>query len=366
MTAGVKYVAGPLALALGLLGGPCAFAEPYLAVRMGLKCETCHVNPTGGGLRSDFGDVFAQTVLPAHPIRGNWSLWTGEVAKVLRVGGDLRYDGNFTQTPHAASTDHLEVQQGRVYAEAEVVPNRLIFYADEQVTPGTAVNHEAYAIYWSGSHDWYVKAGRMYLPFGFRFEDQTAFVYDVSSITMYSPDNGLELGWLRNHWDAQLTVSNGTAAGVLPSTGGKEYGLQVSYVESRWRFGVAAHDDDSPFARRKIVGAFGGARTGPVVWLGEVDSVQNEFAPFAGQRQAAALLEADWGISAGNNIKVTLERFDPNRDVHDNGRARLSVVYELTPVQFVQLRAGVRNYNGPRGIDSENSRLFFIQLHAFF
>src|SRR5579862_1976383 len=115
-------------LTLGLAAAPCAFAEPYLALRTGLKCEACHVNPTGGGLRSDFGDVFAQTVLPAHPIRGDWSLWTGEVAKVLRIGGDLRYDANFNQTPHARSTDHLQMQQGRVYAEAEVVPNRLIFY----------------------------------------------------------------------------------------------------------------------------------------------------------------------------------------------------------------------------------------------
>lgn len=359
-----KYVARLLALAI-LFGCGHASAEPYLAVRMGLKCEACHVNPTGGGLRSDYGDVFAQTVLPAHPIHGDWGLWTGEVAKVLRVGGDFRYDANVTETPHAATTDQLEVQQGRVYAEAQVIPSRLIFYVDEQVAPGTASNHEAYALLWSANHDWYVKAGQMYLPFGFRFEDQTAFVYDVSSITMYSPDDGVELGWMHGHWDTQLTVSEGTAAGVLPSGPGKEYGVQASYVESGWRLGLAANDDDSPFGRRKIIGAFGGVHAGPVDFLGEVDSVENEVASLAA-KEAAALVEADWLISAGNNLKLTLERYDPDRNAHDDMRNRVSLVYELTPVQFLQLRAGVRDYDGPSGVSSENTRLFFVQLHAFF
>ena len=29
-------------------------------------------------------------------------------------------------------------------------------------------------MYWSQDHDWYVKAGQMYLPFGFRLQDQSA------------------------------------------------------------------------------------------------------------------------------------------------------------------------------------------------
>lgn len=360
-----KHLAAFLALAI-LLGGR-ASAEPYFAVRYGLKCQSCHVNPTGGGLRTDFGDVFAQTQLPARHL-GQRGLWTGEVAKWLRVGGNFRYDATFTQTPGSKTADHLQMQQGRLYAEAEPIPNRLIFYVDEQVTPGPGapINREAYALFWSASHDWYLKAGRMYLPFGFRFQDQTAFVYDVSSITMYAPDNGLEFGWLRGHWDTQLTVSQGTAAGSLPSTSGKEYGLQASYVESAWRVGVAAHDDDSPFARRKIFGVFGGFRTGPVDWLAQVDSVENEYAPVRGVTQAALLLEGDWLIAAGNNLKLTLERFDPDRDVNDNGETRWSLVYELAPVQFLQLRAGVRDYYGPSSIPAERAKLFFVELHGFF
>lgn len=362
MTLPGKFFAGLLVLVV--LGGSRAYAEPYLAVRMGLKCEVCHVNPTGGGLRTDFGDVFAQTTLPAHPIRGDWGLWTGEVTKFLRVGGDLRYNATVTQTPGAKTVNQFEMQQTRAYLEAQVIPNRLLLYVDEQVAPGGAVNQEAYGIYWSAAHDWYVKAGQMYLPFGFRFEDQTAFKYAVTQTSMYEPDDGLELGWLRGHWDAQLDVSNGNFAG--PGGPGKEYGLQVSYVESAWRFGVAANDDDYAQLRRRMYGVFAGTRTGPIVWLAELDAVENEFGSQKGQTQAAALFEGDWLIAPGNNLKLTFEPFDPNRDVPDNGRSRWSLVYELTPIQFLQLRAGLRDYQGPRGLAAENENLFFVQLHAFF
>jgi len=205
----------------------------------------------------------------------------------------------------------------------------------------------------------------MYLPFGFRLEDQTAFVYDVSSITMLSPDNGLEFGWMHGHWDTQFTVSEGNFAGGLPSSPGKEYGLQASYVESAWRAGVAANDDDNSLGRRRILGVFGGVRTGPVEWLAEVDTTEYRSSP-PNVTQTAALLEADWLIAPGNNLKLTFEPFDPDRDAQGVGQSRVSLVYELRPVQFVQLRVGVRDYNGPRGIAAENENLMFIQLHVFF
>jgi hypothetical protein len=80
-----RWLLASLSLAAG-----CAYAEPYLAVRTGLKCTQCHVNPTGGGLRSVYGDVYAQTVLPALHLDTGKDTWTGDISSFLRLGGDLR------------------------------------------------------------------------------------------------------------------------------------------------------------------------------------------------------------------------------------------------------------------------------------
>jgi hypothetical protein len=196
----------------------------------------------------------------------------------LRAGGDLRFDASLTQTPHANSVQQFQMEQTRVYLEADVIPNRLLAYVDEQVAPGGALNREAYLLYWSATHDWYVKAGQMYLPFGLRLQDQSAFVLSATGINMTTPDQGVEFGWERGHWDAQLAVSNGTAGGAVTGNG-KQYSTQLAFVESRWRVGVAANRNDQSAGAKNAYGIFGGLRTGPVSWLAQAEITDDQSIP---------------------------------------------------------------------------------------
>jgi hypothetical protein len=41
-------------------------------------------------------------------------------------------------------------------------------------------------------------------------------------------------------------------------------------------------------------------------------------------------------------------------------------VYEVTPVEFLQLRLGARVYDGIPQNDAQNRREYFLQLHGFF
>jgi hypothetical protein len=347
------------------LGAFSARAEPYLAVQTGLKCGQCHVNPTGGGLRTMFGDIFAQTVLAAHHLDTGMDNWTGQVGPYLRTGGDLRFDGTVTQAPQTRTVQQFALEQTRVYLEADVIPNRLIAYVDEQVAPGGALNREAYVMYWSATHDWYLKAGQMYLPFGLRLQDQSAYILAATGINMTTPDEGVEFGWERGHWDAQFAISNGTAGGDVTSNGKQSSG-QLSFVQSLWRVGVAANFNAQSGGSKSAYGIFGGLKTGPISWLAQAEVTKDESIANGQGRQLATLLEANWLIVPGNNLKITNEFLNPNRAVPNDERTRWSLVYELSPIQFVQIRTGFRYYDGIPQDNSEHQRQYFVELHGFF
>ena len=123
--------------------------------------------------------------------------------------------------------------------------------------------------------------------------------------------------------------------------------------------------DNEPGVLHRVVGLFAGLRTGPIAWLGEADSVHDDTFP-GGRTLVSGLLEGNWRLLKGHNLKVTVEYFDPDRSVRENQRARYSLVYELTPWPFMQLRAGYRRYRGIPQSNVENQRLSFVELHGHF
>ena len=246
-----------------------------------------------------------------------------------------------------------------------MIPDRLLAYVDEQVAPGGALNREAYVLYWSATHDWYLKAGQMYLPFGLRLQDQSAFILTATGINMTTPDQGVEFGWERGHWDAQLAVSNGTAGGSVKGNG-KQTSAQLAFVDSLWRLGLAANFNAQPGGAKSAYGIFGGLRTGPISWLAQAEITDDQSIPNGQGKQLATLLEANWLIARGNNLKITDEFLNPNRAVPNGEQTRWSLVYELTPIQFVQLRAGFRWNDGIPQDPSEHQKLYFVELHGFF
>jgi hypothetical protein len=338
-------------------------AEPYLAVQQGHKCMACHVNPTGGGMRNTFGDVWGQTVLPAKHV-DTGDPWTGELSRFLAIGGNLRATASATDVPNQPQASSFDTDEMRVYLEVRAIPDRLSLYVDQRFAPGGSANQEAYGRLWFDDNRFYVKAGQMYLPYGLRLQDDAAFIRQVPGINFTTPDRGVEVGMELAQWSVQLAGSNGTAGGPEVDSG-KQYSLRVEHVRSVWRAGASFNFNDATGGSRQMQNVFAGVRTGPIAWLAEADYVLDaSFAPH--RKQAAGLIEANWLVRKGNNLKLTAEHFDPDREVSEDQQNRFSLVWEYTPLQFVQLRIGARYYDGIPQNDLQNRREVFAQLNGYF
>jgi len=354
-----------LALVLALvLYARGASAEPYFAVQTGFKCGMCHVNPAGGGMRTTFGDVWSQTALPATQLDTGADVWTGELNKFFAVGGNLRASATVTSTPHQSTLTAFDVDEMRLYFEVRALPDRLSLYVDEHIAPGGSINSEAYGRLWFNNRRFYVQAGQMYLPYGIRLQDDSAFTRQVTGINFATPDRGVQVGMETAYWTVQLAATNGTA-GAGATSDGKQYSVRAEHVQNRWRAGASFSTNDSTGERRQLQGVFAGLRTGPIAWLAEADYILDDnSAPR--RKQAIGLLEADWNFRKGHNLKITGEYFDPDTSVSHDYQDRLSIVWEYTPFQFLQLRFGARNYDGIPQNDGQNRRLVFGQINGYF
>lgn len=343
-----------------------AAAEPYLAAREGFKCMQCHVNPTGGGMRTVFGNTYAQSQLAADQLDTSaLGQWTDAMHNLITLGGDLRASYSYTDVPHQKSTNAFSTDEIRVYIAANIIPDHLLAYVDQSLGPHGSDNREAYARLQFDNGRYYLKAGHMYLPYGLRLQDDDAFIRSVPGINYETPDNGAELGWETTYWSTQLAISNGTS-GASESDPGKQYSLRGEFVQPVWRVGASANYNDSAAGRRRMANIFAALRTGPIVWLGEGDYIVDDGFPTGRRREWTGLLEANWLILKGHNLKVTGEYFDPDIKVDHDAQARYSLLYEYTPIQFLQVRMGARYYDGIPQNDLQNRRTAFVELHAFF
>src|SRR5690606_17760697 len=121
----------------------------------------------------------------------------------------------------------------------------------------------------------------------------------------------------------------------------------------------------SPLGDREMRGLYGGLRTGPIAWLAEVDVVTDD-TPAGEQEMYVSLLEGNWRVAHGHNLKVTYEYFDPADDVDEDERERYSLVWEAAPMQRLQMRYGLRFYNGVPQAPASNRDELFAELHLFF
>jgi hypothetical protein len=367
-------------LASVALGIPNAGAEPYLAIQEGYKCSKCHVNMTGGGKRTDFANVYVQTRLaneffdwrrfgkkPDDTERDNpvktdsqSSFFSGRLNEYIAVGGDFRVLLEETRTSGSASKQAFNQRKQNIYLEVDLIPDHVIFY---QTLADGGDAREIFGLLkgeWEGE-PYYFKVGQFFLPYGLRLQDDSAFTRAATGFTYGITDVGAELGFEPGSWALHLAGTNGTGSSLETNRSKRATG-SVAYVQKRFRLGTSySTNKDAQGVKTVIYGANGGAQFGRVGVLAEAGVIDD-----SAVKQRVGILELNFLLSRGNNLKLSYEYHDPNVSIFENAHTRYSLVYEPFVNQFTQLRAGIRDNRGIPQNPGLNANLYFLELHLFF
>jgi hypothetical protein len=327
----------PVLFAAIVAGAAHAAPEPYLAVRTGLKCSTCHVNRSGGGGRSAYGSVYAQTQLAM----GTGTARSRSLNDFLGLGWDVRTLGSAIVEDYDGSSPRsaIELGEANVYLEARMIERRLALYLDQTLGPGPTSAREAFALIEGLPLNGYAKAGKFLLPYGLRLQDDAEFIRSRTGFSYKTPDQGIEVGFEPGALSFFVAMSNGSV-GAAENNNGKQFTSTLAIVKRPFRLGgSASRNEGNGLARRDVFGGFAGFAVGPFSVLGEVDQIAERFPSDTTLKQLAGYVEGDFLAAKGVNAKVTYGYFDQNLDVPEDQRVRWRFGLELFPVGFLRAAA---------------------------
>jgi len=342
-------------------------AEPYIAVREGLKCSACHSNLTGGGKRTRMGSGVGAMDLPWKPLdlqKQKLPHYFSVLNDRLSFGGDFRIAHFSTFSDGSLSSDSFQTDKSNAYFQADLVPSHVTLYIDETIAPGGAQTRELFGLIRGIPGRSWIKAGKFLPPYGLRLEDDRAFIREVTGFNFNNPDTGVEFGSEPGNFSFVGAVTNGTSS-VSDNNTAKQISGIGGYISDRFRIGASGAYNDSGDSIRKMGGVWAGARISKFVLLGEADWIQDEFGDTK-KPQLVTYSELDYEIVHGWNLKVGYEYYDPNRDIDENQRDRVLIGIEPFVTSFVQVQLFYRfNQSIPQNIP-QNADELELRLHIYF
>ena len=340
-------------------------SEPHLAVRTGLKCSSCHVNRTGGGMRNDFGAVFAGTNLAMS--NDGFQFQNRALNDWIKMGTDFRLTGT-AAVSNATPRTALDIYRANVYVEAKLIDRKLTLYFDETLAPGGANSREFFALVDLLPVNGYAKAGTFFLPSGLRILDDQEFIRGETGFSMLAPDQGIELGIEPGPFSVIVSLTNGNS-GAAESNSGKQVTGTAAWVRSQFRLGASASRNTRAGRNIDVLGGFGGVQVGPLSLLGEVDFVQGASSEGPDVDQLVAYGEGNVLLRPGVNAKVTYGFHDRSVDRSNDQRTRARFGVELFPFPYFQLSGFyiVRDdIPGNLGLALPQQDEIVAELHLFF
>ncbi|MBI4536058.1 MAG: hypothetical protein HY708_07250 [Ignavibacteriae bacterium] len=335
---------------LGILVCETASALPRFASRTAAKCQSCHVNPSGGGIRQTFGVTYGRDELPVPTWSDEFGLddFSTNLTDFVSVGADFRTLFFYQQIPDtglvpppAKSNNAFWQMQGDVYMNFRLA-KRVSIYIDKGIYSG----FEIFGLLNILPAHGFIKVGKFVPNYGTKLDDHTAYVRNYTGFSAergraeltggeigFSPGPVTITGGVFNAADGfgagtgNQKAFLGRAEGIFKATEEIAIGLGGNVFTRKSAAGV----------RTTLLGGFGSFSYQNLTIFGEGDLVETK----AGGVKVTALIayiEADFVVTPGLDVKFAYDFYDPDKDFKTGAMSRYSFGFEFFPLSGVEVR----------------------------
>jgi len=340
-------------------------ALPRFAAMTGQKCQSCHVNPSGGSMRQALGAQYGREDLPVPAWAGDYQLddLSNAITNFLGVGADFRTLYFSEQVPSASSTGTSSNQnaffqmQGDLYLNFRVAKKVNVF-----LKKGLTNGYEVFGLLSMIPADGYVKIGKFIPDFGTKLDDHTFF---IRRVTGFSPEAGRPeltggelavspgpftiVGGMYNAEDGIPSAGNkkaflGRAEGMFKLSADMNLGLGTDVFTGLLnleQLGTPVPIASFGGTATTMYGGFGSFGCGPFSLLGEADWIK----PRDGGVSPTGLvtyLEGNYVLTQGVDLKLAYDFYDPDISLKTGSETRYTVGVEFFPFSGVELRPEYR------------------------
>ena len=353
-------------LAIILLCCSSLSALPKFASRLNLSCKSCHVNPSGGGLRNAFGTSYGQEDLPVPTWQEDFALeeFSTQLNDIVSVGANFRTLYFYQQISPATSRNSFFQMQSDLYLSAKLAKKTTLY-----LNRGNGSRFEAFGMAAVLPMDGYVKAGWFIPQFGIKVDDHNIFTRDKTAFAFGGGhDAGVELGFSPGMFDFSVGIMNG-ATGDRDDNSHKSLlargEARIAVNSINLRGGGSYYNNANPAGVRTYLGLHGIASVGGnLTILGEFIQ-RRDFSNATKIKTYANILyvEANYLLMQGIDAKVGYEFFDPDTKYTTGTESRIIVGLEFYPISGVELRP-LYVFRKEQPTDGSNDQ-FIMMMHLY-
>jgi hypothetical protein len=333
-----RLLSGAIFLLLAVLANETVIALPRFASRTGTKCQSCHINPSGGGMRQAFGQQYGRETLPVPTWSSGLELeeFTTKLSEFVSVGADMRTLFFVQQTPGGDRND-IFLMQADLYLNLKVAQKFSLYFSR-----GLRERYDAFGLLNVLPANGHFKFGKFDPNYGMKTDDHRAYIREKSGFSQQFPIEyiGGEIAVSPGAVTITAGMYNSPSRVSGPTMLGRVEGVfKASEDVNIWLGGNVFTKKALPNMRNTLLGGFGAVSYKDFTVVGEVDLIRNTgLGTTKDSTGIATHVEVDFVVTPGLDVKAAWDFFDPDKDLKTGSVSRYSVGFEFFPIQGFEVR----------------------------